>query len=1167
MKIGIFISADTNSGGIYQYTTSVLQALHGWDSDHEFVIIRFQENQLPLDEFSGPGWSTVMIDPRMAQSRNVWRSLSGDGLDLQDRGLNPEMESFLRSRGVELLLFPAPSQFCFEWGLPYILSIHDLQHRLQPEFPEVSAGRIWKSREYLFRNGVRHAEAVIVDSEVGKQDVLNFYGKHTSPDRIAALPFLPFYRPGDKTFTDTEKQRIRAKYNLPADYLFYPANFWLHKNHARLIHAVHILRSVHKIDTPLVLVGSKSGEQEGRELVFENTMRLAEQLGVKDLVHYLGYVSDEEIPYLYAMARALTMPTFFGPTNIPFLEAWSFGCPVMTSDIRGIREQVESAGLLVDPQDSAAMAEGIVKFWGDDRACKQLIEAGYAKVESYTSTDFAGKLHRIIERTIAKQLETESAPSKPAKPDNGYLVSAIVSTYNAERFIRGCLEDLEAQTIADQLEIIVIDSCSEQNEKAVVEEMQQQYDNIVYIRTEERETVYKAWNRGIKAAGGKYITNANTDDRHAATAFERMAHVLETRPEIALVYADAIITKTPNQTFADHTQTGLFRWRDWNREDLINKGCFIGPQPMWRHSVHTEYGYFDDTFATSGDYEFWLRISQTNDFFHLNTPLGLYLERADSIEHASAARRAKEDERILEMYRQAAADSRIIERLPTVIQPEIPCETGPMANAKTNASVAKTATQQGENTMTQSAPASYSAETEAALIAYMEEKLLGPVNAAVIHNDLGIMYCHTGDHPKALDNFMKATDLDPANSEYLKNLADFHYSIRQDNRAALAVYKRLVTLDPVNITVLTIIGHIHLAEKQLGEAKTYYQRILDLEPDNVEIRGYLENMKTAGGPPTAAGPTDSPEVLYSQAQKLVEQGDFAAAIGQLEALVAADSDHALAHNDLGVLYYQTGNKEKSITAYERALALEPHNLTFKKNLADFKCIELKQVEAALEIYNEILAVEPDDLETLLAMGQVCAMLGRKEDARHFFNQALAIEPWNAEIKQLVEDVEAGQQASDAEPPAEEMYAQATALVENGETAEALAKLEELAAIHPDLAVVQNDLGVLYYQTGDMPAAARHYEKAVEIEPENAVFRKNLADFYCVAQGRLEEGMQIYVDLLAAEPDDVEVLTALGQICQRLEKPEDAHKFYEMALNVEPWNAQIRQLMDEMKYAG
>jgi len=244
------------------------------------------------------------------------------------------------------------------------------------------------------------------------------------------------------------------------------------------------------------------------------------------------------------------------------------------------------------------------------------------------------------------------------------LVSAIVSTYNSERFIRGCIEDLERQTIADQLEIIVIDSASPQNEGAIVRELQSRYGNIRYLRTDQRETVYSAWNCGIALARGRYVTNANTDDRHRSDAFELMTRVMESRPAVDLVYADVLITKIPNETFEHHTLSGRYTWYDWDRNILLDKGCFIGPQPMWRRSLHELYGGFDPASVTSGDYEFWLRISQTSNFFHIRQPLGLYLAHPDSIEHQNEEAKYRENGKIRELYQHAAREGLVAGLLP-----------------------------------------------------------------------------------------------------------------------------------------------------------------------------------------------------------------------------------------------------------------------------------------------------------------------------------------------------------------------------------------------------------------------------------------------------------------------------------------------------------------------
>lgn len=227
-------------------------------------------------------------------------------------------------------------------------------------------------------------------------------------------------------------------------------------------------------------------------------------------------------------------------------------------------------------------------------------------------------------------------PSNDTSHEHNIRVSAIVSTYNAESFMEGCMENLVNQSLFKQgeLEIVVIDACSEENEKEIVKRFQSENDNITYIRTDERETLYASWNRGIQVARGTYITSANTDDRHKHDALEKLANYLDDYPEIALTYPGQIDTSVPNETFETTSSEKVLDWPVYTYEELEHH-CIIGSQPIWRRSLHEKHGLFRDTFKSAGDYEFWLRVGKEEKFFRYPEVLGLYYRNPKGIEHSS----------------------------------------------------------------------------------------------------------------------------------------------------------------------------------------------------------------------------------------------------------------------------------------------------------------------------------------------------------------------------------------------------------------------------------------------------------------------------------------------------------------------------------------------------
>ena len=143
------------------------------------------------------------------------------------------------------------------------------------------------------------------------------------------------------------------------------------------------------------------------------------------------------------------------------------------------------------------------------------------------------------------------------------------------------------------------------------------------------------------------------------------------------------------------------------------------------------------------------------------------------------------------------------------------------------------------------------------------------------------------------------------------------------------------------------------------------------------------------------------------------------------------------------------------------------------------------------------------------------------------------------------------------------YGEVLKMMTGGSQKEAIGALEMFLAIWPDVALAHNDLGVLYSKEGEKEKALEHYKQAAQLEPENATFQKNLADFYYIELGRVEEAMELYIKVLGADPTDTEVLFILGTICVSLEKSDDAKFFYKRVLELEPWNVDARERLDVM----
>jgi glycosyltransferase involved in cell wall biosynthesis len=388
-SVGLFLGVEPSAGGMFQYAQSVLEGLRYSQAKGCRVEVAYVNNLwkpiLAAYPFSAIQVQKGYLGLRIASLIMVLR-LTGSVSRTLARYMNP-IPVQLERLGCDLWIFPAQDALSYQVNLPVVTSIHDLMHRYEPDFPEVSQNGRFGIREHRFRNIVAWSRAVLVDSEMGRRHVVESYG--TAPEKVHLLPYVPA-----KYIEEDEPADFENLYHLPSKFLFYPAQFWAHKNHCRLLTAAASVLD-RCPDLNFVFCGRMNHE-------YEKVLSHAVSLGMLNRVTFTGYVPDRYLSGFYRRARALIMPTFFGPTNIPPLEAFYCGCPTALSDNYGMPEQARGASLLFAPQSEEQIANAIERLWNDDELCRVLIERGRNNALLWNQREFGHELDRILNEVMFK---------------------------------------------------------------------------------------------------------------------------------------------------------------------------------------------------------------------------------------------------------------------------------------------------------------------------------------------------------------------------------------------------------------------------------------------------------------------------------------------------------------------------------------------------------------------------------------------------------------------------------------------------------------------------------------------------------------------------------------------------------------------------------------------
>jgi len=379
MKIGIDIRTlmDRKYSGVAEHTLNLVREILKLDQKNEYKLFynSFKDVKDNLPKFFSQNVEIIKTNyPNKVFNyclQKIWHQ--------------PKIDKILG--GVDVFLSPHINFTSLTKNCKHILVIHDLSFLRYPEFFNFRK-KIWHGLVNVKRL-MAQADKIIAISDNTKNDIIDL-GK-VSEDKIKVI-----YPGADKNYRvispfDIKREAVKKKYDLPDKFILSLSTLEPRKNLVGLIKAYEKFRHdcPELASTQLVLaggVGWRAGKifQAWRKSEFKNDIKL------------LGYVDNQDKPYLYNLASVFVYASFYEGFGLPLLEAMACGVPIITSYSSSLAEVVGKSALLIDPYNIKEIAHSLGALLRDKNLSQKLSLAGSNQATKFSWTKTANSYLNIF---------------------------------------------------------------------------------------------------------------------------------------------------------------------------------------------------------------------------------------------------------------------------------------------------------------------------------------------------------------------------------------------------------------------------------------------------------------------------------------------------------------------------------------------------------------------------------------------------------------------------------------------------------------------------------------------------------------------------------------------------------------------------------------------------
>jgi len=367
-------------GGVETYFRNLVSSLQAVDTSNDYYLICSRRH---LNSFHLANPHFRPLPSSFSKPSPLWY------LRAAIRHVTPIdiLRPFMNRLDVDIIHHPFSILQPLNHKIPSVLTFHDMQHEF---FPEHFSSYALNARRKLWQPSAEQATRIIAISDHARVCLIERYG--IDPGKIDVVH--NGYNPQFRVICPPEvKEAVWSRYGLNKPFLYYPAATWPHKNHKTLLQAFKILKANSDFDGQLVLSGIA---MQANNDVLEEVGRL----NLHEDVIVLGYLPDDDLPYLYNLARLLVFPSLHEGFGIPLVEAMACGCPVACSNVASFPEVTGDAALTFDPYSAEDMAEKIWTLWSNDSLRLDLKTKGLDRVELFSCENMARQTMNVYKKAI-----------------------------------------------------------------------------------------------------------------------------------------------------------------------------------------------------------------------------------------------------------------------------------------------------------------------------------------------------------------------------------------------------------------------------------------------------------------------------------------------------------------------------------------------------------------------------------------------------------------------------------------------------------------------------------------------------------------------------------------------------------------------------------------------